>query len=192
MGGDLLNSGSETENVERSYSKLSLNSSNNIFGKKYCGDSLGSFNGIIAYYNSGGINSCDGSRHYSKDNYSYGLKWQCVEYVRRYYKDYFSHEMNRYGNASDYFRSNIPSGSINPERNLLQYHNGDKKPKKHDLIVFQEMAGGLGHVSIVTNVTDTTVLTIAQNVGMDCTDVLPLNENKIGGGCAGFLRIDTI
>ena len=181
------NDESEIKDIEYSDSKLFINDSNAL--EKKCGDSLGSFNGITAYYNNGGINSCDGSRHYSEDEYSYGLKWQCVEYVRRYYKDYFNHEMNRYGNASDYFRKNISSGLINSERNLLQYHNGDKKPKKHDLLVFQLMAGGLGHVAIVTNVTDSTISTIAQNIGRNCIDVLSLDGNEIGGGCSGFLRL---
>ena len=51
------------------------------------------------------------------------------------------------------------------------------------------MAGGLGHVSIVTNVTDSTVLMIAQNVGLDCIEILSLDKNRIGGGCSGFLRL---
>ena len=155
-----------------------------------CGDSLGSFNDVTAYYNAGGINSC-GNRHWSSDSsYSYGFKWQCVEYVRRYYYDYLNHKMpDRWGNASDYFRANIPSGSMNTERDLVQYHNGNIRPQVNDLLVFQYMAGGLGHVSIVTNVTDSTVSTIAQNIGKDCANIRSLDENKIGGGCSGFLRL---
>lgn len=48
--------------------------------------------------------------------------------------------------------------------------------------------GTYGHVAIVTNVTDTTLLTIAQNVGENCTEILSLNEYTISGGCVGFLR----
>ena len=120
----------------------------------------------------------------------YGKKWQCVEYVRRYYKDALNHEMPEYwGDATDYFRVNIPNGSMNTERDLVQYQNGSIRPKVNDLLVFQNMAGGLGHVSIVTNVTDSTVSTIAQNIGRDCIDVLSLDVNRIGGGCSGFLRL---
>ena len=155
-----------------------------------CGDSLGSFNGVTAYYNSGGINSC-GNRHWSSDRtYSYGFKWQCVEYVRRYYYDYLNHKMaETYGDAARYFKVNIPSGSINTERGLVQYHNGSIMPQVNDLLIFQNMADGLGHVSIVTNVTDSTVSTIAQNIGMDCVNSLSLNGNQISGGCSGFLRL---
>ena len=165
------------EHLENSETTLDINN---------CGDSIGSLNGITVYLNSGGIESCNGDRHESASGYSYGIKWQCVEFVRRYYYTYLNHEMpNRYGHASDYFRSAISSGSMNSERNLLQYHNGDIRPHKDDILVW---AGAYGHVAIVTNVTDTTVSTIAQNVGEHCTEVLSLNENTISGGCVGFLR----
>lgn len=156
---------------------------------KNCGDSLGSFNGIIVFYNDG-FSTCDNSgRHKNPDGYVYGKKWQCVEYVRRYYKDALNHEMPEYwGHATDYFRINIPNGSMNTERDLVQYFNGSTMPKVNDLLVFQNMAGGLGHVSIVTNVTDSTISTIAQNIGRNCIDVLSLDGNQIGGGCVGFLR----
>jgi hypothetical protein len=158
-----------------------------------CGDSLGSFNGVTAYYNSGGINSC-GNRHWSSDGaYSFGFKWQCVEFIRRYYYEALNYKMpNRWGNASDYFIENIPSGSMNTERGLVQYHNGNIMPQINDLLIFQNMAGGLGHVSIVTNVTDSRISTIAQNIGMRCENSLSLDGNQIGGGCSGFLRKESI
>jgi len=157
---------------------------------KKCGDSIGIFNGVVAFYNDG-FSTCDNSgRHKNQDGYVYGKKWQCVEYVRRYYKDALNHEMPEYwGHAADYFRENIPSGSMNTERDLAQYHNGDKKPEVNDLLVFQNMAGGLGHVSVVTSVTDSTVSTIAQNIGRDCVSVLSLDGIRIKGGCSGFLRL---
>lgn len=157
---------------------------------KNCGDSIGSLNGVIVYLNSGGIMSCDGERNLSANGYSYGIKWQCVEFVRRYYYNYLHHEMpNRYGHASHYFRDAIPSGSMNLERDLLQYHNGDVKPQKNDIIIWP---GTYGHVAIVINVTETTVSTIAQNVGQNCTEILSLNEYTISGGCVGLLRKKTI
>tara|TARA_B110000240_G_C13365985_1_gene396138 strand:- start:132 stop:788 length:657 start_codon:yes stop_codon:yes gene_type:complete len=166
-----------------------IEDSNIILDIKDCGDSIGSLNDVTVYLNSGGIMSCDGVRNLNPDGYSYGIKWQCVEFVRRYYYDYLDHKMpNRYGHASDYFRRAIPSGSMNSERNLLQYHNGDIRPQKNDILVW---AGTYGHVAIVINVTDTTVSTIAQNVGENCIEDLSLNENTISGGCVGFLRKQT-
>ena len=179
-----------SENISNNIYEENLENLNFILDIKNCGDSLGSFNGITAFYNDG-FSTCDNSgRHQNQDGYVYGKKWQCVEYVRRYYKDALNHEMPEYwGHATDYFRVNIPSGSINTERDLIQYQNGSIRPKVNDLLVFQNMAGGLGHVSIVTNVTDSTVSTIAQNIGKNCIDVLSLDRNEIGGGCSGFLRL---
>ena len=96
---------------------------------------------------------------------------------------------NRWGNACNYFREDISSGSMNMERGLVQYHNGSVRPIVNDLLVFQDMAGGLGHVSIVTAVTDSTVSTIAQNIGRECMSVLSLDGDQVRGGCSGLLRL---
>ena len=180
------NSSTASEDIKNNLSEDSLEYSDIVLDIKKCGDSIGSLNGVTVYLNSGSIMSCDGDRNLNTNGYSYGIKWQCVEFVRRYYYNYLDHEMpSRYGHASNYFINSIPSGSMNSGRNLLQYHNGDIRPQKDDILVWP---GTYGHVAIVTNVTDTTVSTIAQNIGENCTDVLSLNENKISGGCVGFLR----
>ena len=126
-------------------------------------------------------------------SYSYGLKWQCVEYVRRYYYDALNHRMpNRWGNASDYFRYSLPSGTINIERNLVQYHNGDTKPQVNDILVW---AHGYGHVAIVTEVLSDGVKVIGQNTGKHCNDFIKVKLNKHGkyiidkDWCSGLLRI---
>ena len=184
----LPNSDTTSMDITRGVSEELLDVSKNISYTQNCGDSIGSFNGVTVYLNSGGVMSCDGERNLNADGYSYGIKWQCVEFVRRYYYEHLNHKMpNRYGHASDYFKNNISSGSMNLERGLLQYRNGDIRPQKEDLLVWP---GTYGHVAIVTDVTETTVSTIAQNVGGNCTDVLSLHENIIGGGCIGFLRKD--
>ena len=183
---NLFTSKDITDNI----SVVTLESLNTISGYQSCGDSIGSFNGVTASYNSGGINSC-GDRNWSVDNtYSYGFRWQCVEFVRRYYYEALGHKMpNRWGNACNYFRQDISSGSMNMERGLVQYHNGSVRPIVNDLLVFQDMAGGLGHVSIVIAVTDSTVSTIAQNIGRECMSVLSLDGDQVRGGCSGLLRL---
>ena len=157
-----------------------------------CGDSIGSHNGITAYYNDG-FNSCGLGRHMSSDGYSYGFKWQCVEYIRRYYKDYYKHEMSRWGNASDYFRNNLAHGAINTERNLIQYKNGHtEKPKEGDILVFQNIAPPYGHVRLVTKVNGSVINVIEQNTGTSCYSTLGLSKNGnnwlISDECTGFLR----
>lgn len=179
------NSSANSEDIKKNFSE----DLDTVLDIKDCGDSIGSLNGVIVYLNSGGMMSCNGERNLSINGYSYGIKWQCVEFVRRYYYDYLDHRMpSRYGHASHYFRDAIASGSINSERNLLQYHNGDIRPQKDDILVW---SGTYGHVAIVTNVTDTTVSIIAQNVGENCMEILSLNRNKISGGCIGLLRKET-
>tara|TARA_R110002020_G_scaffold472830_1_gene701315 strand:- start:310 stop:969 length:660 start_codon:yes stop_codon:yes gene_type:complete len=151
-----------------------------------CGDVIGTFNNVSVYYNDG-FNSCDEGRNTNIDGYIYGKKWQCVEFVRRYYKEALNHEMPEYwGDATDYFRGHIQSGSINTERDLIQYHNGDTKPQVNDLLVFD---GGYGHVVIVTEVTETTITTISQNIGEECLLKYSVYNDTIGSGCVGLLRL---
>ena len=158
-----------------------------------CGDSIGSHNGITAYYNDG-FNSCGSGRHMSRDGYSYGFKWQCIEYVRRYYKDYLNHKMpNRYGNASDYFINTLAHGSLNTERDLIQYKNGyTEKPKEGDILVFQNIAPPYGHVRLVTKVNGSVINVIEQNTGTSCYSTLSLSQSgqnwTISDDCTGFLR----
>lgn len=146
-----------------------------LFQKKYplsivthsftIGDSLDSFNDITVY-NNGGIYSKSYGKHYAKDSsYYYGKKWQCVEFLKRYYYDYLHHKMpNGFGNANDFFNKKLEDNTFNKERGLIQFKNGgNHKPKINDLIVFD---GKYGHVAIVSNVNDTEIEVIQQNIYM--------------------------
>lgn len=60
------------------------------------------FNGVKVYYN-GSISNVSG-RNVAKDGYSLGLKYQCVEFIKRYYYERFNHKMpDSYGHAKDFF-----------------------------------------------------------------------------------------
>ena len=179
-------------NVKDPEKKLQNNKTTIASTEIKCGDSIGSHNGITAYYNDG-FNSCGSGRHMSSDGYSYGFKWQCVEYVRRYYKDYYNHEMSRWGNASDYFRNNLSHGALNTERDLIQYKNGyTEKPKEGDILVFQNIAPPYGHVRLVTKVNGSEINVIEQNTGTSCYSTLSLFQSgqnwTISDDCTGFLR----
>ena len=161
-----------------------------------CGGELAQVNGIPIYSNGTGINSCtdeENRRHLAADGYSYGLKWQCVEFVRRYYKDYLNHTMPvQWGNAKDYFREEIKHGELNKERGLIQYRNNSpKKPQKNDILIFPKMAGGLGHVAIVTEIRDNSIVVAQQNASPAIATFELTNKNgiwSISNDCAGFLR----
>ncbi len=130
------------------------------------GQKLDSLNHVIVYYN-GGISNNTG-RNTTIDGYNLGLKYQCVEFVKRYYYEYLHHKMpDSYGNAKDYFDNNLLDGELNTKRNLLQYSNGSLfKPQTNDLIIFNgSVFNSYGHVAIISNVSDSEIEIIQQNPG---------------------------
>ena len=102
-------------------------------------------------------------RHYAADGYYYGQKWQCVEYVKRFYKQVLRHEMpDGMGHARSFFDDRIAHGALNIKRGLLQYYNsGDVKPRVNDILVFQDTQ--YGHMGIVT-VVEEYIEIIQQNI----------------------------
>jgi surface antigen len=130
------------------------------------GEKLDSLNSVIVYYN-GGVSNSEG-RNVSADGYNIGMKYQCVEFVKRYYYEFLHHKMpDAYGNAKDFFADSIKSGQLNSQRDLLQFTNGDTcKPKVNDLFVFgPSFWNSFGHVAIVSKVADSSVEIIQQNPG---------------------------
>lgn len=139
---------------------------NNYSGKQFEKDAKGviidRFNGIPVYRNS---NITGKRRHLATDGYNYGLKWQCVEFVKRYYHDYLHHRMpDGWGHARDFFDKRVPDGGLNKRRNLLQFTNGSKyKPQVNDILVFD--FGRYGHVAIVSKVESDRLEVVQQNMG---------------------------
>lgn len=131
--------------------------------KKIIGREIDSYKNIKVYYN-GIIYTKAYGKNYSEDGYYYGQKWQCVEYIKRFYHQEKQHKMpDVYGNATDFFDSDVKQGELNKRRNLVQYKNGGNvKPCSDDLIVFTDTK--FGHVAIVTEVTANYVEVIQQNV----------------------------
>ncbi|PWK19098.1 hypothetical protein [Xanthomarina spongicola] len=97
------------------------------------GQKIDSLNGVYVYYN-GNVGNV--VKRNTKNGYNIGLEYQCVEFVKRYYYEYFNHEMpDSYGHAKSFFDKNIPDGKINKKRDLIQYENpSNSKPQKNDLI----------------------------------------------------------
>jgi hypothetical protein len=130
------------------------------------GQKLDSLNGVYVYYN-GGIGNVE-ERNLSHDGYNLGLKYQCVEFVKRYYYEHYQHKMpDTYGKAKDFFDPLIKDGEVNPKRNLLQFTNpGTSRPQKGDLMIFDGHAGNkYGHVAIVSELGDQYIEIIQQNPG---------------------------
>lgn len=117
----------------------------------------------VPVYDNGSDYTKDHGENFSSEGYYYGLKWQCVEFVKRFYYVEKKVSMpNVYGNAKDFFDSSVPQGGLNEERGLIQYRNGGKMvPKPDDILVFRNSV--YGHVAIVTKVTPDSVEVIQQN-----------------------------
>lgn len=129
------------------------------------GQRIDSLNNVIVFYN-GGVDNI--VQRNTKDGYNLGYEYQCVEFVKRYYYEYYHHKMpDSYGHAKSFFDKNIADGEINKKRNLIQFSNPSiSKPKEGDLIVMgSTILNSYGHVAIVSKVTTNTVEIIQQNPG---------------------------
>jgi surface antigen len=145
---------------------LEYSNQRKTYSKKEIGDKIDSFNGVYVYYN-GSVGNVSG-RNTKADGYNIGLKYQCVEFVKRYYYEHLNHKMpDSYGHAKDFFDKNLSDGKKNTRRNLTQYKNPSKtKPKVNDLVVFDATTfNKYGHVAIISKVTNNQIEIIQQNPG---------------------------
>jgi len=129
------------------------------------GEVLDSLNHVKVYYN-GAVSNV--KRRNTKDGYNLGLEYQCVEFVKRYYYEYYKHKMpDSYGHAKHFFNTKLADGQYNKARDLTQYTNPSKsKPQVGDLLVFDgTLFNKYGHVAIVSKVNDTEIELIQQNPG---------------------------
>jgi surface antigen len=126
------------------------------------GTPIDEFQGVIVYSNGTNYMSSHGL-NFSEDGYYYGYKWQCVEFVKRFYYLKFGHKMpDGAGNAKYFFNPMLEQGAFNEQRGLYQYHNGgDVKPQVNDLLVFTD--GAYGHVAIISEVGKDWLEVIQQN-----------------------------
>lgn len=130
---------------------------------KAIGDETDSYKGVFVH-NNGKDYVQNYGENYSKDGYYYGYKWQCVEFVKRFYYDVKAHKMpDGFGNAKDFFDVSLMDGVLNKRRGLIQFKNGGKmKPESDDLMVFNDTK--YGHVAIVTEVSIDYIEVIQQNI----------------------------
>ncbi len=145
------------------------------------GMAIDSFNNVKVFYN-GEVSTTNG-RNKTEDGYNLGMKYQCVEFVKRYYYEHLHHKMpDSYGNAKDFFDSDLKDGDYNAKRNLMQYSNPSKtKPVEDDLIIFDGHIGNsYGHVAIVCEATDDHLTIIQQNPGSTAPSRVSISLKKEG------------
>jgi len=126
------------------------------------GTKIDEYKGVAVYSNGTDYMSSHGLS-YSSDGYYYGYKWQCVEFVKRFYYERFGFEMpDGAGNAKYFYNPMLDQGDFNEQRGLVQYKNGGNvKPKEDDLLVFDK--GYYGHVAIISGVGDDWIEVVQQN-----------------------------
>lgn len=130
------------------------------------GTKVDSLDGVHVFYN--GKISHVKNRNVSEDGYNIGLRWQCVEFIKRYYYEALDHKMpNSYGHAKDFFTPGIKDGQKNPDRNLRQFTNpSSHKPQRGEIIIFDgNQWNPYGHVAIISHVDDSSIEIIQQNPG---------------------------
>lgn len=144
---------------------LTLNSATSFNPK--VGTIIDHYNGVSVYYNGKNFKNVIG-RHMTADGYNLGLKYQCVEFVKRYYYTVYGHKMpHSYGHAKDFYDPAIGDMGFNKQRGMWQYTNvREYPPMKDDMLVYGPHEGNpYGHVAIITEVGEDYVALIHQNKG---------------------------
>lgn len=140
------------------YNKIDSNREANI------GDVIDSLNGVAVYHN-GPTSNVMGRN--TVDGYNLGLKYQCVEFVKRYYYQHYHHKMpDSWGHAKSFFNKSVSDGLLNKQRNLIQYTNpSTSKPKVGDILVYDGHKDNIfGHVAIISKVTNNKIEIVQQNM----------------------------
>lgn len=143
---------------------------------------IDSFNNVTVYYN-GSVGTANG-RNKTPDGYNLGMKYQCVEFVKRYYYEHLHHKMpDSYGNARDFFDNAVRDGQRNAKRDLTQYTNPSvAKPQVDDLVVLDgTVFNRYGHVAIVCEVSEDTLTIIQQNPGPSAPSRATMAIKHTGG-----------
>lgn len=134
--------------------------------RRQAGEVIDKLDGVAIFYN-GGIHAAHG-RNLTADGYNIGIRYQCVEFIKRYFMERYGHRMpDSYGHAKDFYDLRIPDGGLNLRRGMLQYANGGvSRPAAGDLVVFRPwLFNRYGHVAIVAAVSDNAVEIVQQNPG---------------------------
>ncbi len=132
------------------------------------GDVMGAYMGVVAK-----SNGEYWGKPYGEGAYAVWINYQCVAYVKRFYRQYYNLGLDQIsvGQARNYYLKFEPLNFA--QFGLERYeNNGYVPPKPTDILVFNGTTDG--HVSIIKNVTPTTIEVIEQNVDRNnCYRTLP-------------------
>ena len=142
------------------------------------GQVLDRYYDIPVYFNGNNFRNVNG-RNVATDGYNLGLKYQCVEYVKRFYHEVYGHKMpNSYGHAKDLFDNSLADVEFNEERGLMQYRNTRyDKPQEGDILIYGKMPNNpFGHTGIICEVGQNHIVMIQQNYGTKTRQKITLAE----------------
>lgn len=140
---------------------------------------LDTWQGIPVYDN--GLRTHDTyGKSVAPDGYVFGWKYQCVEFIKRYYFHIFHHRMpDGQGNARDYWNADIPDGHLNSQRGLLQFNvPSTSTVQANDILVYSYAP--YGHVALVMEIRSDTVFFIQQNMGNKTRDTVFISFTPAG------------
>lgn len=143
------------------------------------GTQIDALHGVPVYFNGKSANVH--GRHIAKNGYNLGLKWQCVEFVKRYYYTIYDHKFpSSGGNAKDFFDKSLRDKDYNGKRGLLQIRNTrEYPPQAGDILVYDGNEDNpYGHIAIISCVDDGTIEIVQQNWGKKTRHTMNLVEYK--------------
>ena len=170
------------------------------------GSPLGQFNDAIVYSNIG--DNCNSCAHpgnnppscpdpcATQSGVTTGLRWQCVEFVDRYYKQVYGLDVyaaGLSGNANTYLGHASGAG-------ILRFKNiNPEQPRTGDILVWNGTnINANGHVAVVQQMVGNVVTILQQNAGMTWTNTITLSQDNNGfwrvpvlssvGVCLGWIR----
>jgi len=137
------------------------------------GTPLGSVNGVTAYssYSPPGPDAPNLMK-----NMFTGLKWQCVEFARRYLIVRHGITFQDVENAYDLFsvQQFLRVESNEPVSAYTHMNGAAKAPAVDSLLIYSQEWHGTGHVAVITQVTDHTIVVAEQNRdNISCVRCIP-------------------
>lgn len=110
------------------------------------GYTMGTVNGVAV--------RSSGTRNQNTNSY-----YQCTEFCERYYRQVYNLSFSRsvWGHATNWIN--------NLDERFLKYANGEEAPRVGDIVCFGGGTSNLGHVAIITEVSDNQVKLAQQNAG---------------------------
>lgn len=143
--------------------KSCSNSCTSSFGNK-----LGENSGVVGYSNC--TNDCESDKWTTitlgQHRYKTGMKWQCVEYARRWYMKRLGYSFASIDHAYEIWDlEHVDKLGSELKGKWKKLANGKttEKPQLNDLLIYNKKQGIHGHVSVIVKVTDDYVYIAEQN-----------------------------